>query len=289
MILKRLMILIFCVGLIGCSQRNYQRSDQALAIVGDRTITLEDFNQQITPMSGFPGLDTHSESGKKDVLDNMVFQELVFQEALKEDFHLDNLVVKHAVVDQYLKKKFQSYLERITEEDIRTYYQENKSNIDRIRASHILINADPEDEDSKARARTQLQDIRDDIVQGKISFEEAAKAHGQDATRDKGGDLGYFGRGRMVPAFEEVAFELESPGDISELVFTQFGYHIIKLTDRQVGVDAHRERIRKYLIKTLIEEETNKYKSELKNDNQTQVFYDRLPQNAVDETAQDAP
>ncbi|MEZ4819448.1 MAG: SurA N-terminal domain-containing protein [Bdellovibrionota bacterium] len=142
MILKRHQILsllcLFCFTISACSQRNYQNRDETLAVVNDRSIRLEEFQKQLTPIQGFQGMDTRSISGKKEILDNMVTQELIFQEALKEGFHLENLEVKHAIVDQYLKKKFQADVERVTETDVKKYYDKYAQRLDRVRASILL-------------------------------------------------------------------------------------------------------------------------------------------------------
>ena len=87
-----------------------------------------------------------------------------------------------------------------------------------VRASHILV-------DKKAEAERLIQKINSGS-----SFEDLAKKHSSCPSGKKGGDLGYFGRNRMVKAFEEAAFNLNK-GDVSQPVETQFGYHIIKVTD----------------------------------------------------------
>ncbi|MCB0272832.1 MAG: peptidylprolyl isomerase [Bdellovibrionales bacterium] len=277
MILKRLLIFLCVLTFWTCSQRNYQSQSDSLAIVNQRNITLQDFQEQIEPMKAFQGLDTKSESGKKDVLDDMVFQELVFQEALKEEFYLHNLTVKQAVVDQYLQQKFQAAVEKVNDQKAQDYYEKNKASIDRVRASHILIKADPENKEERAKAKNKIEGIRKEILNGQITFEEAAKKYSEDGTSQSGGDLGYFGRGRMVQAFENTAFSMEQIHDISNPVETEFGYHLIMLTDRQTGYDFHRERILAYLVKKEIEEDINQYKAALLDENQVKVFYDRLP------------
>lgn len=93
-------------------------------------------------------------------------------------------------------------------------------NATQVRASHILVG-------SKDAAEA----IRQNIVSGKTTFEEAAAAKSQCPSGKKGGDLGWFGRGRMVPPFERAAFAMNSKGEISSPVQTQFGWHLIKLVD----------------------------------------------------------
>lgn len=89
-----------------------------------------------------------------------------------------------------------------------------------IRASHILINSE-----EKAKK------IREEIINKKESFEAAAKEYSSCPSGRNGGDLGYFGRGMMVKSFEDAAFALEK-GEISQPVKTQFGWHLILLTDK---------------------------------------------------------
>src|ERR1700752_4141742 len=93
------------------------------------------------------------------------------------------------------------------------------------RGSHILV----KDEELAKR-------LREELRQDPSKFEELAKQNSTDtATAARGGDLGFFGQGRMVPPFEQAAFALEKVGDMSEVVKSPFGYHIIKLTERKEG------------------------------------------------------
>lgn len=112
----------------------------------------------------------------------------------------------------------------IKEEELRDYYEDHKVDYEQeeqVKASHILV----EDEEK-------AQDIMDKIDEGE-DFQELALEYSTDpGSAERGGDLGFFGRGRMVPEFEEVAFDLEV-GEISEPVESQFGYHIIKVTDEK--------------------------------------------------------
>jgi peptidyl-prolyl cis-trans isomerase D len=122
----------------------------------------------------------------------------------------------------------------LSEDDLRTYYKENAQRLagpEERRASHILINA-PKDapaaerEKVKAKAEALLAQVRKDPK----SFADVAKKESQDpGSAPSGGDLGYFGHGAMVKPFEEAVFKMKE-GEISDVIESDFGYHIIELT-----------------------------------------------------------
>jgi len=119
------------------------------------------------------------------------------------------------------------------DEEARAYYQEHQDEFtppEQIRASHIFLQA-PKKEDKKRR-RSEAEKILKQLRKGG-SFAELAKAHSEDSSKHMGGDLGYFTRERMAPEFNEVAFSMEEKGEISGIVETRFGLHIIKLLDRK--------------------------------------------------------
>ncbi|WP_201977815.1 peptidylprolyl isomerase [Hymenobacter rubidus] len=97
------------------------------------------------------------------------------------------------------------------------------------RASHILIKADGTTPEAKAAAKAKAQDILNKI-KGGADFAAMARQFGTDGTKDQGGDLGWFGKGRMVPEFEKAIFGATAPGLLPNVVETSFGYHIIKIT-----------------------------------------------------------
>ncbi|KAB2897277.1 MAG: peptidyl-prolyl cis-trans isomerase [Burkholderiaceae bacterium] len=123
----------------------------------------------------------------------------------------------------------------LSEDDLRTYYKENLARLsgkEERRASHILINAAkdaPAADREKAKARA--QELLEQVRKNPASFADAAKKSSQDAgSASGGGDLGFFGRGAMVKPFEDAVFALKK-GDISDVVESDFGFHIIQLTD----------------------------------------------------------
>ena len=120
----------------------------------------------------------------------------------------------------------------VPEAEIEAFYKQNQmqySTPDQVRASHILLKTEGKDE---AAVRKQAEDILQKVKAGG-DFAALAKQYSEDeVSNSKGGDLDYFGRGAMVPEFEQAAFALKA-GDISELIKTSFGFHIIKIADKR--------------------------------------------------------
>jgi len=145
----------------------------------------------------------------------------------------------------------------VTEEDAKKYYSENKDQFEtpeQVRASHILIQpdtTDPNTDPNQAKAKAEvkagalLKQIRDGA-----DFAELAKANSACSSAARGGDLNFFGRGQMVPPFEKAAFELKV-GQVSDVVQTQFGYHIIKVTDRKDASVTTFEQAKDGILKVL--------------------------------------
>ncbi|MEQ9011980.1 peptidylprolyl isomerase, partial [Algiphilus sp.] len=119
------------------------------------------------------------------------------------------------------------------DEEARRYYEANLEEEftppEEIRVSHILLQAATDE--AKAAVRPKMERILSEIESG-ASFRDMAEQYSQDASRFMFGDLGMIRRGQMVPEFEEVAFALEEPGDMSGIVESRFGLHLIKLTEK---------------------------------------------------------
>ncbi|MGE5560696.1 MAG: peptidylprolyl isomerase [Chloroflexota bacterium] len=137
----------------------------------------------------------------------------------------------------------------VTDEDITTYFEQNRDNYaedEQVRASHILVGTKEEADAIRAQ------------LAGGADFAALAKEKSLDtASGAQGGDLGYFGRDQMDPAFEEAAFEL-AVGELSQPVKSQFGYHIIKVTDhkqaREYALEEVKDRVRQDVLTSKISE-----------------------------------
>jgi peptidyl-prolyl cis-trans isomerase D len=148
--------------------------------------------------------------------------------------HQEEFRTPERVALRYLQFVPSRYTDEVTFDDaeLEKYYRRHLDQFDipeQVKASHILIKVDQDaDQATRDKKRAFAEELLAEAKAGK-DFDELARTYSDDkASAVKGGDLGFFTRGTMVPAFEQVAFNLE-PGKISELVETPFGYHIIKV------------------------------------------------------------
>ncbi|MBM3285717.1 MAG: hypothetical protein FJY81_07565, partial [Candidatus Aminicenantes bacterium] len=143
-------------------------------------------------------------------------------------------VLQNLKVESLLANKMGG-LKKAEKEEIDAFYREHPESFrteEQIRASHILVASGPDDSpDARAQKRLEMSRLQGEVKKG-VEFAELARQHSDCPSKAKGGDLGYFERGKMVKAFEDAAFQMKT-GEVSEIVETQFGYHLIKVTDHQ--------------------------------------------------------
>jgi len=138
----------------------------------------------------------------------------------------------------------------VSDAEVHEFYTANPEKMrlpEAVRARHILIKLAPDaDEATRQSAREKLDAILTEARQG-ADFASLAREYSEDVSAEQGGDLGYFGRGQMVKPFEDAAYALR-PGQISEIVETPYGLHLIRLEDyreaQAIPEDRVRERIR---------------------------------------------
>ena len=161
-------------------------------------------------------------------------------EAHKEDYRVgEQRKVKLVVVD---RDQAQAKI-TVPANDVQRYYNDNISQYqtpEQIRASHILLNTAGKDE---ATVRKQAEEVLQQVKTGGDFAELARKFSNDDGTKANGGDLDYFARGRMVPEFETAAFAL-APGEISDIVKTPYGFHIIKVVDKKPALTRPFDEVR---------------------------------------------
>ena len=214
------------------------------------------------------------QEGIKSIQNRFPSQEK-FQEALK------NLNLTQSDFEQqYMQQsKIQTLLDqeiiskiKIKEDEAKAYFDANSTQFDQkeqVRARHILIKVEQTaDENTKADAHKKLVEIQKKIISGE-DFAEMAKQHSQGPSNVKGGDLGYFGKGQMVKPFEEAAFKLAA-GEVSDIVETRFGYHLIKVEDRKAPKKAEyaekKEQIMAKLKNERVQKEVNTFINKLRQE-----------------------
>ena len=244
---------------------------------------------------------------KNDILNNLIDRELLYQESQKMKITVDSNAVADQMAT--IKQRFQSPAEFeaaikelnvseadiqsqisrdlairelidkqvtqkvvVTEEETKAYYDANPDQFkqpEQVKARHILIKVDPNSsETQKAEARQEIKEIQQKLQNGD-DFAGLAKEYSQGPSSVKGGDLGFFRRGQMVKPFEDAAFALK-PNEISDIVETQFGYHLIKVEEKKpettlVFADI-KDRLNQHLKEKKIDKEAKEYIEELKKD-----------------------
>jgi peptidyl-prolyl cis-trans isomerase C len=161
-----------------------------------------------------------------------------FDKALKDRNMTADSLKSDARTDLSVNKVMEAAVANIpgpTDAEAKDFYDKNPDKFkqdEQVRASHILVRVEPNaDAKTKARAKAEIESVLKELKAGG-DFAKLAQQHSQDGSAAQGGDLGYFPHGQMVPEFDKVAFSLPV-GQLSGVVTTQFGYHVLKVTDRK--------------------------------------------------------
>lgn len=211
--------------------------NKVLAKVDGREIKEADLNNLMRNL-GQNASYFQGEEGRKKLVDELVMHELMLSDALERNLDKDQEFIevmnnmKKSMLQQYALRKLFNEI-TVSEEEIKDFYEKNKERFttdEMVTASHILV-------DTEEKANEILEDIN-----GGLSFEDAAAQYSSCPSKQAGGALGQFGRGQMVQEFEDAVFAMQV-GEISAPVKTQFGYHIIKLTDHTKEGNASLEEV----------------------------------------------
>jgi peptidyl-prolyl cis-trans isomerase C len=205
-----------------------------------------------------------------------------FDKALKDRGMSTDTLRRDARVDISVTKLMDAEVASLpgpSDADAKDFYVKNPDQFkepEQVRASHILIRVEPNaDAAAKKKARAEIDSV---LKQAKAGgdFAKLAQQHSQDpSSAGQGGEMPYFTRGQMVPPFEKVAFELK-PGQISDVVTTQFGYHVIKVMDhkaeRAVPFEEAEAKIKEYLSGQKKQERGNAFIEALKKKAKIEVL-----------------
>jgi parvulin-like peptidyl-prolyl isomerase len=211
------------------------------------------FSQELYLNTLITGIAPNGQPLDLSWLENHIRDQLPY-EILLERVRNEVTVTEQEVRDDFIKRNNKGEAKVIffdpnkikdveaTEEEIQAYYDENRDDFKRqpsARYDYVRFPMEPSERDMAEEKQT-ADKVWGEIKRG-ADFAEMAREFSQDPSNaEQGGDLDFFGRGRMVPEFEEKAFSMEI-GEISEPVNTQFGWHIIKVTDKRSGEDGAEE------------------------------------------------
>ena len=255
---------------------------------------------------------------KKEVLEGLIAAELLYQESQRKGIKVEEAAINEQL--ETLRKRFPSedefkgalikmnlseaevksqikrgltieqliteqFVEKVTVSgtEVKGYYDSHPDSFkqpEQVQASHILIKVDPEAEESqRAAARKKIEEIQQKLREGE-DFAALAKAFSEGPSSAKGGDLGYFRRGQMLKPFEEAAFALR-PGEVSEVVETRFGYHLIKVMDKKpetaIPYEDIKEKVEQYLKDMKARQEVDLYVKKLKENAEVERFLTEAP------------
>ncbi|WP_347713649.1 peptidyl-prolyl cis-trans isomerase [uncultured Fretibacterium sp.] len=233
------LVVLMGAGLAWAAQKQPETKDapkadpeKVLAKVADREIREKDIDQVIRMMGPQGAMMYDNPQGRRAVLDELVSMHLFALKGAEEKLDqtpefktavetFRNQSLARAAIDASLKDVTAS------DEEAKKFYDEHPDQFtqpERVHVRHVLISDDVTSADAIAK-------IQADLKAG-VSFDEVAKSRSLCPSAAQGGDLGEVSKGQMVPEFEAAAFALKNPGDLSEPVKTQFGWHIIRLEGR---------------------------------------------------------
>ncbi len=257
-----------------------QPSKSTVAVVNGSAITRADLDMEMSNIQQQylrNGEQLSDSQIKKEALDNLVDIELFYQESQRKGIKIDEQILRRMTVQQFIDKQF---IQKVTvsDKEIKAYYDSHPDYFKqpaKVQASHILIKvATGADKSQRAEARKKIEKIRKKLQKGG-DFAALAKEFSQCPSSVRGGDLGYFTRGQMAKPFEEAAFDLK-PGKVSDIVETKFGYHLIKVTDKEPETTAAYESVKdslgQYLKQEKIQEKISSYIDKLKKKAKVEIF-----------------
>jgi len=222
-------------------------SGEVVARYQGRQLTADEVRREMERLPAPSRAYVTAPERKRQFVENLILNDLLFDEGKKAAYDRDPEIerqvtdLRKRLVVQRVMRQYQTPPE-ITDEQAHAYYDENPNlySNTQIHASHILV----KDEDT-------AKQILAEVKEHPEKFAALAKEKSTDTgSAQKGGDLGMFGQGRMVPDFEKVAFALQ-PGQTSDVVKTQYGYHIINVSERKEGERKPFESVKEQIKATL--------------------------------------
>ncbi|MDG4476592.1 peptidylprolyl isomerase [Thiovibrio frasassiensis] len=238
----------------------------------DKMIKLELLSQESKKAGvtvGSTEIDTEMKGYKKGFADDKAFAKALSEAGLTE-VELRKQVGKNLTIQKFIDTKFKGKAQ-VTEAEAKDFYNNNQDKFvqpEMAHARHILINAkETESKADKDRKRAKLVQIQKQL-KGGADFAELAKQYSDCPSKERGGDLGFFPRGQMVKPFDQAVFKM-MPGDTSDIVETEFGYHLIKLEEKKpaktVSFDEAKAKITAYLTQEKVTSNIETFLAQVKS------------------------
>jgi peptidyl-prolyl cis-trans isomerase C len=208
------------------------KGNAPVATINDRVITLDEFNRRFEQNSQLvPG----KAPPKTEVLKNIVNFELAAQEARRQKLHLDpalkeqfDILLYRALMERNVQPKIEAL--NVGEDEVKRYYDDNPL----IRTSNIILLSKPGmTPDEVKELRDRAAKVLASVKENKKSFEDLARQFSEGPSAKTGGDVDWGARHKLLPEYYEAALALKNIGDVSGLVETPYGIHIIKLMGKK--------------------------------------------------------
>ncbi len=266
----------------------FAADDPVVAKIGERKIKLSEFKKIIDYFDTERQKMLEMNPQLKETVLRQFVQSIVISDlAKKKQFDKNAEIQEHLqfFVDNFLANEYlkREIAEKVTVADfeLKAYYDANADEFrtpEMVKARHILVKAGTADDERK-KAREDAELYMKKLKEGEDFAGLAAEVSDDPGSKTRGGDLGYFPRGRMVKPFEDAAFSLK-PGEMSEITESQFGFHIIKVEDRKdskvEAFDSVRERLKQKLLHDHTRTNVAEFIEKAMQDAKTELYLDAL-------------
>ncbi|MEW5946480.1 MAG: peptidylprolyl isomerase [bacterium] len=235
----------------GCSgtaqkEAKERQGGEAVATIGNVVLTVEELNAMIESLPAHARPQLATDEDKRKFVEQF-YETIAVAEVAREAGGAESvgfrtrmkLAENQLLAQTFMQEKLKGL--EVSDEDARKYYEENAAEFSggQVKASHILV-----------ETLEEAVEIRRELAKDPGRFEKLARERSTCTSKERGGDLGWFGRGKMVPEFEAAAFGMEK-GEISDPVKTRFGFHVIRLDDRTEMTQKAFEEVKAEIVSKL--------------------------------------
>lgn len=282
---KFLCVLVFFSMVFGCSNKatskettenKVSNEGKVVIKIGDGGITDKEIKEEFDMLPDQLKALVSTKEGKKQFIDSLVTREIIYHEAKSKGFDKNEKVLqdleklkKRLIIEAFLREAIK-FDEKVDDKILKDFYKKHEKDFmapEKVHAKHILV------KDKKL-----ADEIAEKLKKDPGQFEKLAQEHSIDSSGKNGGDLGFLEKGTLVPEFEAALDKMKKEGEISPVVKTNYGYHIIKFVKREKGTipsfDEVKDEVKEMYLKEnqraifdkVVSDLKNKYKIEIKEE-----------------------